>query len=121
MPTYFNHGNKAVLFNKQWFPAGERMEVSFFVPLSEYPDMELVADEPPVNSKVLFAGELTDEAIDVPYAETVSISVKGSGTVYFADDTEGVTVNGVYNLVSKWALVGKLRVEGTLDVVVERA
>jgi hypothetical protein len=120
MPTYKNKG-VPTYFNNVFFPAGQEVAVAFYVPLDAYKDFELISGEPPVNSKILFSGELTDETIDVPYAETVSISVKGSGTVYFADDTEGVTVAGVYNLLSKWAYAGKLRVEGTLDVVVERA
>ncbi|MDR1209954.1 MAG: hypothetical protein LBK41_06540 [Clostridiales bacterium] len=128
MPTYRNdsglrrvisgNGDAATLV----FDPGESKPASFYIPGGL--GLTLISSEPPVASPVLAAKTLTDETFDIPYSGRIVVSVIGvsGATAYFADDTEGVAVpdGGAYVLSGAWYEIGKVRVEGTADIVVER-
>jgi hypothetical protein len=120
MPKYRNDGTYPIRWRDAIFEPGEETEVSFFVPADALPGLVKTDDEPPVLSPVLFAGAVTGE-MDVPFAPKVTISVQGAGAIYFADDPHGVEVDGGYTVTGDWDHIGKIRVEGSLNVVVERA
>jgi hypothetical protein len=121
MPTYKNEGKAVATWEGTQFNPGVETEVSFFVPEGVYPAMTKTADAPPVSSPVIFTGEVSG-AMDLPYAPKITLSVQGVGTLYLADDADGIAVNGGYTITAPWSKLGKIRVEdGALSVVVERA
>jgi hypothetical protein len=120
MPTYRNDGSTPVRWKDAVFEPGVETEVSFFVPQGAYPALTKTADAPLVASPVLFTGAVAGEMI-LPYAPRIVVSSEGSGTIYFADDQDGVVVTGAWTtLPSPWEKLGKIRVEGSLHLTVER-
>jgi hypothetical protein len=122
MPTYRNTQNHTVMYNGKMFRPGLDVAVGFFVP----PELgfDLADSAPPIRSPLLWAGTLTDESLDIPAADKITISsvTDSAATVFFADDDMGTQITAAYgdNTTARWSRIGKLRVEGTAYIKIWR-
>jgi hypothetical protein len=122
MPTYRNTQGNTVRYNATAFPPGVDVAVGFFVP-SEL-GFTKTDDAPLIRSPLLWAGTLTDETLDIPAAGKITISSVTDSTakVFFADDADGTAITAAYgdNTTTRWARVGKIRVEGSAYIRIWR-
>lgn len=121
MPVYHKSSNGTRIYDGVTIKKGDNV-VAVFIPESE--DVTKVSEEPLVASDVLASGTLTNAALSLPYAKTISVSVYSAAgaTVYFADDSNGVALAAgqTFTHEAPWCRTGKIRVEGTVAYAVER-
>lgn len=124
MPTYKNNSTSDISYLGEVYAVGRTYELDFFLPEI---GMQLIDERPSVAQHILFVGTIdnTTETIalheygDIP----VNVSLRGTGQVFFNDDTFGITLdanNNLYVIRSNCLYLDKIKTTGTVEVVVER-
>ncbi|MDR1299559.1 MAG: hypothetical protein LBJ84_04840 [Oscillospiraceae bacterium] len=133
MPTYRNDTANPIIVNGVTFAAGAEVAVSFYAPPGTVGLTQIDA-APLVASPILLAGEFTDETVELPYSDgLIVVSALAGSTelrlgvkppltrLYFCDDANGVDISGsAYTISGAWESLGKVRIEGTARIVVEK-
>jgi hypothetical protein len=121
MPTYRNDLPYGVVYEGKQIMPGDEFAADYYVP-----HMTVTGPAPlVVNQHVLYSADaVTDTTIelsDLPACPPkIQISVMGAATAYFADDTNGVDCSSGYVLSGAWKRIGRVRIAGTAQVVIER-
>jgi hypothetical protein len=89
--------------------------------------LEKASNDPPVGSPLLLSQELEDSQIDLPYAQNIQliISSDAGATVWLADDSGDdraipVPAGTPLEMAGAWKDIGKLRVTGSVHVIVAK-
>lgn len=123
MPTYRNVGQNTITYvGKTFVPGGEDIAVPFYVPETDI--IKKVKDDPFVKSPIILVKDATNETIQIPAADEISICIttKSTAIITFADDDISVPLDNTngYTLQTHWSKVGKIKVEGSARIIVER-
>lgn len=133
MPTYRYRGANRHSYNGVRFYEGVDKPVDFYIPEGN-PNFEKISDDPPAQSDILFAGIVSDAAVDIPrkifkgegypgeLPVTVSATASGAATIRLAGDVQGVEIDAAtgFCLHTIWGRAAKITVIGTAKVQVER-
>lgn len=122
MPTYRNQTANSIVYAQTTFLPGVDTAVDFFIPYVEL-GLTLVSSSPPVQSMILFSGTVANKTLTIPAASNITVSAvtPTSATLYLADDPSGVyiTASNGYSITAPWQSIGRIRVEGEAQIVVE--
>lgn len=126
MPTYRNNTKLNRMYGGIDFPTNIEVKVTQFIPY-ELLGLEKTSDEPKAKTLILFSDEVSTDTIDLTKFHDCEVYVSAyttsSATLYFGDDTQGVLIDtnsSAYTLSNKLSAIGKITVDGTARIVIER-
>lgn len=125
MPKYQNNTRHDISWEEYNIPAGTELAINVYLPYKEL-GLKKVSDEPKVITPVLFSAIVTDEVVDVPYSSSYVLSIlpeDGEAKIFLGEDTEYPIIikSGMsYNTHLNWIYASTIKVEGSVNMLIER-